>query len=175
MPIFKVTIGLVLVFLGCHIPWFFVAAAGLLLGDYIGSEFLHLTQTWNLFVNDIKYGILAFLVSFIHKRFTSIIGGRLLCAFLILNLPQLIGWNMDWFSWHYFIAAILIGIVAVYIFDVFAMMVISTFTGAVLISQNSNLGTISPLFTLIMLIFLGIATQFILLRYYQPTRDESTS
>lgn len=175
MPIFKMTIGFVLLFAGCHISWFFVGAAGLLLGDYIGSELLHLTQTWNLFSNDIKYGILASLIAFLHKRITTIIGGGLHCAFLVYNLPIFFGANMDWFSWLYFVIAFIIGVALIYFFDVFSIIVISSLSGAILVTQNSNLGTISPLFTLITLLFLGVATQFILLRYNYPSRDESTS
>lgn len=175
MPIFKMTIGFVLVFAGCHIPWFFVGAAGLLLGDYIGSEFLHLTQTWNIFSNDIKYGILFSLAAFLHKRITTMIAGGLHCAFLVYYFPLFFGSNMDWFSWHYFILAFIIGIALVYFFDVFSIIVISTFSGAILVSQNSDLGTVSPIYTMITLLFLGVATQFVLLRYNYPTRGESAS
>ncbi len=173
MPAFKVAIGFVLVFAGCQIPWFFVGSAGLLLGDYVGTNIQHIAKTWDLFINDLKFGLLASLVTFLHKRTAGIIGGGLHCAFLVYNLPAFLGWNMDWFSWQYYIIAAVIGILLIYYINILAIVTISTFSGAVLVAQNSTLGSISPSVTLVTLIVLGIATQFILLRHYQPTQDES--
>jgi hypothetical protein len=175
MPAFKTAIGFVLVFTGSQIPWFFVGSAGFLLGDFVGTTNQLIEKTWDLFINDLKYGVLTSLVSFLHKRSTVIIGGGLHCAFLVYNLPNFLGWKMDWFSWQYYVIAAIVGILFVYFINTLAIMTISTFSGALLVAQNSTLGTISPWVMLIMMIFLGITTQFILLRYYQPPQDESTS
>ncbi len=175
MPAFNTAIGFVLVFAGCQIPWFFVGSAGFLLGDFIGVTFQPVEKSWDLFINDIKYGILASLASFLHQKTAVIIGGGLHCAFLIYNLPDFLGWKMNWFSWPYYVVAAIAGMVFVYYIKTYAILTISTFSGAVLIAQNTHLGSISPVFTLFTLIFLGIATQFILLRHYQPPLDESTT
>lgn len=172
MPGFNIAIGLVLLFAGSQIPWFFVGAAGLLLGDFIALNIQNIETTWEIFINDLKYGVLAALITFLHKRTGIIIAAGLHSAFLIRNLPRSFGWNMDWFSWQYYVIAAVIGILLVYFISTFAIVAISSFSGAVLVAQNSNLGTISPWFTILLLSILGIAAQFILLRHYNPEQDD---
>lgn len=172
MPGFKIAIGFVLVFAGCQIPWFFVGAAGLLLGDFIALYVLHIEKTRDIFIHDLKYGILASLVTLIHKRTATIIAAGLHSAFLIRNLPMLLGWDMGWFSWQYYVIAAAIGILLVYFVKTYAIVTISSFSGAVLIAQNTGLGAITPWFTVLALIVLGVATQFILLRHYNPELDD---
>ncbi|MBN1537754.1 MAG: hypothetical protein JW908_13535 [Anaerolineales bacterium] len=172
MPGFKIAVGLVLLFAGCQIPWFFSGVAGLLVGDFIGLYIQNIEDTWELFINDLKYGLLGALLSFLHRRTISILAGGLHGAFLIRNLPLFLDLNMEWFSWQYYVIAIAIGILLVYFLNTFAILVISSFSGAVLVSQNSEFGSVSPLFSLIILVFLGVATQFILLRHYNPSQDE---
>lgn len=175
MPGLKMAIGLILIFAGCQIPWFFVGAAGLLLGDFIALYVQNIEKTWDILVHDLKYGVLGSLVAFLHKRTATIIAGGLYSAFLVRNLPAYLGWNMDWFSWQHYVIAAAIGILLVYFVNTLAIVTISTFSGAVMVAQYSDLGAISPWFTLVSLIVLGIATQFILLRYYNPEQDNPTT
>lgn len=172
MPGFKIAVGFMLIFMGCQIPWFFAGAAGLLLGDFIALYVQNIEKSWDIFINDLKYGVMASLVTLLYKKLGVIIAAGIHSAFLIRNLPLTLGWKMDWFSWQYYVIAAAIGILFVYFIHTYTIVGLSSFSGAVLIAQNANLGAIAPWFIVLVLVFIGLATQFILLRYYNPEQDE---
>lgn len=171
MDSLKIVVGFLLLLAGSQLYWFSVVVAGIIIGDYIELQSIKFLDQFASLSNSIKYSLLGVVFSITVKPFAVLATGFIMGGFLSYNLPDILGWKTDWFSWPYFVLAGILATLFLWFFYSFTMILITSFTGSIIIVESSALRSFNTEAMLVLFLFLGVATQFLLMNYSEPTLD----
>jgi hypothetical protein len=166
LPILRILAGLLLLFLGRKLFWLFVGVIGFVAGMTFGSQYFAGQPDWIVLLVAIISGLIGILLAVFLQRVAIAVAGFLAGALLTTNflsgvslsipplIPMIIGG---------IIGAILLSLV----FD-WALIFLSSATGAALIAQSLHLEPMLGLVVFVVLLILGISVQARLLRPATP-------
>jgi hypothetical protein len=163
MSILRVLIGLALLTLGRKVFWLFVSGVGFVSGMTLATLMLQEQAIWLILVIALGAGFLGALLALFVQQLAVGIAGFLAGGYLALSLVDALEWQVEGFAWLVFIlggmvCAALIG----GLFD-WALIILSSLTGANVIVQASHLSAPLNMLLLLVLIAAGIAFQASLL------------
>lgn len=154
--------GLAVLFLGRQLFWLFVAVVGFAAGFEAAANFLGNQPEWVILLIAVVIGIIGALVA-IFLRYVAVAGAGLAAgAYLGVVLSDMIAPTSGWMFWILLIAGAAIGaILMLALFD-WALIILSSFTGASMLAPLPGWDGTLQLVLLVTLIVVGILVQFYL-------------
>jgi hypothetical protein len=157
-------IGATLAILGRKLFWFFVAAVGFVLAFSLASRLLDAKTGWLVWLIAIGAGLLGALLATFVQRLAIGLAGFLGGVLFALGLIELLSLDAGGWAWLiYLIAGILGAALISAIFD-WALVVISSLSGAVLIAQGLDLARTQALIVFVVASLVGLIIQSVWLR-----------
>ena len=154
-----VILGLIILILGRKLFWLFVGAVGFVYGLQLASYYLYGQSDWAVLLAGLLAGILGAVFAIFLQKIAVVIGGFFAGGYLILNLITMWGWHSGRGLWFLsLIGGIMGAIVAAAYFD-WALVILSSLTGAAMVSQSLPLSPTVKGLMLVVLIIIGIFTQ----------------
>ncbi len=178
MIIPRVVIGIALLILGRKAFWLFVGGVGFVLGMIVATRVVQVEAVWIVLGIALIAGLLGALLALYLQQIAVGVAGFLVGGYIALNLVRTLGWDLEqllpapYGSWVAFIVGGILCAVLVGALFEWALIVLSSVTGASLIMQavQVHLGTGVLLFAV--LVATGIVIQAILLRQERSVRPE---
>ncbi len=150
--------GIILLFLGRKLFWFFVAVVGFIAGLSIASQFFH-GSGWMLLLIALIAGAIGGVLAIVLQRFAIGLAGFFVGGYLANTL--LLGLRIDpgSLSWLTFIIGGLIGSILLTVLFDWALIVLSALMGATLITQSLPLSPSNVAVIWIILLVIGLIFQ----------------
>jgi hypothetical protein len=157
--IIRLAVGAVLLVLGRKLFWLFVAAVGFAAGWTVASDLLHLQPEWLALVIAVAAGLLgAALATFVQKTAVGL-AGFLAGAFLASGLSTMLSLPSAPWAWIAFIIGGILGAVLLGAAFEWALIGLSSLSGAMLIANALDLSSTLHLLVLLGLFLLGLIVQ----------------
>jgi len=151
--------GLLLLFLGRKTIWMFVAVVGFLLGMEYAPQFLSGQSQSVILTVSLIVGLVGALLAVLLQKFAVGLTGMLAGGYVVYYFLQMNAGSIGQSQWILIAVGALIGaILAGSLFD-WAMILVTSVTGAVLVYQGLNIGSGYSYIVIIGLVLLGIIVQ----------------
>ena len=159
MSIVNVIGGALLLALGRKIFWFFVAASGFFAGFELASRTFHVSQVWVAILIGIAVGLVGALLAVFAQKLVIGAAGFLAGAFIASRLVPQLGAQVKSWEWFAILIGGVIGIILMYAIFEWALMILSSVAGAMLVVEGLNLAGVVAIIAGIILFVIGIAIQ----------------
>jgi hypothetical protein len=153
----SVLLGAALLFAGRRLIWLFVGALGFIFGMQLASLLPQLSQTAVLIVGLI-FGVIFALLAVFLQRLAIGIAGFLAGGFILTTFFARLGVE-GLSNWVVYIIGGLIGILLVYLFFDWTLIIFSSLAGAALLLQSFSTETPAGVLIFILLALVGIIIQ----------------
>ena len=163
LQLFRIIAGALLLLSGRRLFWLFVGVLGFLAGITLATQYFSAQPAWMLLVVALACGLIGILLAIFLQKLAIAIGGFLAGGLFTQTFAQSIGWNIAPLI-PFVIGGILGAILLSVLFD-WALIFLSSITGAILISRALPL---EPSMNLVVFVVLLIAGIFIQSRYFAP-------
>jgi Domain of unknown function (DUF4203) len=161
---FEIVAGIVLLFLGRKLFWVFVGVIGFLSGTEVASQFFPNESRLAVLAIALAIGLLGAILAIFLQKLVVIFAGFLAGVHLAGRFLSAAGWRSDQYLWLLFLLGGILGaILALLLFD-WALIILSSLTGAALISQAPLLGKTASILAFVALAIAGILVQSQLIR-----------
>ena len=150
----RILVGVVLLILGRKLFWVFVGAAGFVAGLNFAESVFTGTQSWVVLAVALIAAIIGAVLAIFLQKVMVALAGFLIGGYLILELLRAanIMAPQPWAWAAYFVGGIIGMILVLALFD-WALIILSSLAGAVLIARNLHLvGSTAGIITLALLI-----------------------
>jgi len=167
----SLSIGFVTLMTGRQLYWLFIGGVAFFSIFFLVPILTGFGASVNLFFISLGIGlIIGFLASVLGRAISAgvlfLLGG-----YLLIMIPNTLGLNSTWLSWVLFLLAGLVTVLLVsYWFD-FAVVLLSSLTGAGLIVQAVKSSAANLMVVYVAMVIFGMATQLILMQYW-PALEE---
>ena len=155
--------GIALLFAGRRLFWLFVGIVGFITGARLTATFWQ-GPDWLLILIGVLVGIVFALLAVFLQNLAILIAGFLAGGYIISALAAILGFGEGNISWIIYIVGGFIGMVVINLLFDWAVIILSSIAGAVLITQNFFSQNNSVQFILIILVIVGVIVQGSLLR-----------
>lgn len=152
-----IAVGLALLFLGRQLFWIFVGGAGFVIGMALARELMHAQADWLIISVALLAGIIGAILSIFIQRLAVGIAGFLAAGYILFTVAYHVGGEN--FAWAAFLIGGILGAFLVVVLFDWALIILSSLTGALLISQSIRIDPALSLGVLIMAFIAGIAVQ----------------
>jgi hypothetical protein len=174
MTIFRILAGLALLTLGRKLFWLFVGVVGFVFGISLATLFFHGQPDWMILVIALVAGLLGVLFALVLQQVAIALAGFIAGGYLLVSLLNQVGWEAGQLYWLPFVIGGVIGAVLVLALFDWALIILSSLTGAMIIVQALHFGPTITVLLFIVLFIAGIVTQASLMRREQPPPAPST-
>jgi len=158
--------GIALLLAGRKLFWLFIGALGFVTGVRLTATFWH-GPDWMLIMAGLIVGVIFALLATFLQSLAILVAGFLAGGYALSSLATMLGMDGGRISWVIYIIGGLIGMAVInFIFD-WAVITLSSFAGAALITQNFLAQITGAQFILIILVIVGIIVQGSMLRREQ--------
>jgi hypothetical protein len=166
----QILIGVVLLFLGRKLFWVFVGAAGFITGLNVAETLLAGGQSWTRLAVGLIAAIIGAVLAIFLQKVMVAVAGFLIGGYLILELLQAANVILPpiWVLAAYIVGGIIGAILVIGLFD-WALIILSSIAGAVMITHGLHLTGSSAGILALALIILGVAVQASLMRRRRST------
>jgi hypothetical protein len=164
MDIARIVVGIALLTLGRKLFWLFVGVAGFVFGFGLATQFLRGQPDWIVLVIALVAGLVGVLFALFLQRLAVGVAGFIAGGYILINLLNALGWQTGGVSWLPFVIGGIIGAVLVLILFDWALIILSSLTGATLIAQAIHFGPLITALAFIVLLILGIVIQASMMR-----------
>lgn len=174
MQYISIAFGIIFLVAGYQLSWMFVAGVcALLMGQLIDQ-----IQVVRGELERIGYALAAalggsFLVYFLHKL-AVVLAGLFAGGYLAISLPALYGWPMLFTPVQVFATGGVIAALLILFSFSFGTILVTSFSGAMLLVQNFSFSNLPHGAIFILLVVIGLLTQFVLLQYMRPDNEPVT-
>jgi hypothetical protein len=159
MSIVDIAGGALLLALGRKIFWLFIALIGFFAGFDIATHYLNIKPAWVALVIALGVGLLGALLAYFFEKLAIASAGFLVGAFIASRLATILGIQVKGWEWLVILAGGIIGLILMLaIFD-WALILLSSITGALLVVQGLNLAGTVALITGVLLFIVGVIFQ----------------
>jgi hypothetical protein len=178
MTIPRVLVGIALLILGRKAFWLFVGGVGFVLGMAVATRVVRVEPYWIALGIALIAGLLGALLALYLQQVAVGVAGFLVGGYLALNLVRTLSWDLEqlvaapYGSWLAFIAGGILCAVLVGALFEWALIALSSITGAYLISQVIQVYPGTKVLLFAVLAAIGIVIQAILLRQERMVRPE---
>jgi MFS family permease len=168
MTIAAIVVGAALLFLGRRLFWLFVGGVGFVAGMMLASVFLEGQSEMMALLIALVVGLIGALLAIFLQKLAVGIGGFFAGAYILFNLA----WRFDQeqYAWVAFILGGILGALLVLALFDWALILLSSLTGATAIARVLPLEPAITLILFVVLVVAGIATQAAQLRR-KPARQ----
>jgi hypothetical protein len=166
MTIIAILVGLALLFFGRRLFWLFVGGIGFIAGMMLAMVFLEGQSEWVALLIGLVAGVIGALLAIFLQKLAIGVAGFFAGAYLLFNLAQ--RFDQQEYAWVAFIAGGILGSLLVLVLFDWALILLSSFTGATAIAQALPLEQNLTLIAFVILVVAGIITQAAQLRRRVP-------
>lgn len=164
MAILRILVGVIALTLGRKLFWFFVGAVGFVAGIALATQFLEGQSDWMILAIALGAGLLGALLAVLVQQVAISVAGFIGGGYIAINLLNVLGWETGGFAWLPFVIGGIIGVVLVWVLFDWALIVLSSLTGASLIVQATDFGSQITGLLFVVLLIVGIVIQAGLMR-----------
>lgn len=174
LSVVAIAIGLIVLTLGRKLFWLFVGVVGFIAGLYIASYSFYGLPEWAMLLIGLIAGIAGAIFAVFLQQFAVIVGGFLAGGYLVLNLVFMWGWYMGRAPWVLFLIGGAIGAVVAAAFFDWALIILSSLTGATMITRALPLGSVPGVLIFVILMAIGLFIQASLMQKDRPQPERET-
>jgi len=145
--------------MGRRLYWLFLGGIGFVFGYDIAKQIIHGQPQTVFFVIALCAGVVGAMLAVIFQKFAVLLGGFLAGGYLFVELMKELGAGSGHSYWLLFILGGVIGAMLMKVLFSWALIVLSSFMGSVLILRAFHFGTRLPGLIFILIFLLGIAVQ----------------
>jgi hypothetical protein len=159
MVIVAIIIGLALLFLGRELFWFFVGAAGFMLGFIYGPQIFRVQTPGMILLIAFMAGIICALLALLLRGVAIALGGFIAGGFVTVELLRSLGIVLGPNQWlAYFLGGIIGAIFLLLVFN-WALIVLSSLLGASIIAHSVAVYPPGKLILFLILTVVGVLFQ----------------
>ena len=159
MPIINIIGGALLLALGRKIFWLFVAATGFYAGLELATRYLNIHPESTALLIALAVGLLGALLAYFFQRLVIGAAGFLAGAFIASRLVSYLGTQVRGWEWLVLLIGGFIGISLMYAIFEWALIILSSLAGAVLIVDGLKLASLVGILVGLFLFILGLVFQ----------------
>jgi hypothetical protein len=160
MALVRIAVGSAVLLAGRKLYWLFVGAAGFALGLGLASRFLDRQPTWIMLLIALAAGLAGTLLALFVQRMAIGIAGFASGMYIATSLVNaFLRDTTGWKSWLMVFAGGILGAVLIGVLFDWALIVLSSLTGAGLIVQSLSLQPLLLALFFAVLVAAGIVTQ----------------
>ena len=168
MDLLRVMVGVAMLTLGQKLFWLFVGGIGFVYGIHLAEQYFHGQPDWIVIVITLLAGLLGALIAVFLQNVAVWLAGLSAGGYFLVILLNVFGWDDNRLYWLSFLVGGIIGAVLMAaVFD-WALIILSSMTGALLISQSIQLTPQMTALSFGVLFIVGLVVQASLM-----IRDES--
>jgi hypothetical protein len=160
MSIINIVAGTLLLAFGRKFFWFFVAATGFYAGYELAVRYLNFKPGWGVLLLALAVGVLGALLVYFFEKLAIGVAGFFAGAYIASRLISYLAIQVKGWDWLIILVGGIIGIILMYIIFEWALIILSSLAGTILIVEGFKLvgliGTIVGIF----LFAAGIFFQF---------------
>lgn len=164
MDTLRILLGAIVLVLGRKLYWLFVAVAGFVLGIALATRFLSAGPQWVILIIALAAGLLGTLLAVFLQQATIAVAGLIGGGYAGFILAGMAGWDAGRLVWVPIIIGGILGVVLVVALFEWALIILSSLTGAGLIVEATQLSTATTGLLFVALLVVGIAVQAGLMR-----------
>jgi len=155
----RVLIGAALATLGRKLFWFFVAGVGFFLAFSLASRLVPEDTGWLVWLIALGAGLIGALLAVFVQRLAIGLAGFLGGVLFALGLIELFNLQLGGWAWLAYLAAGILGAILISaVFD-WALILLSSLSGAVLVAQGLNLAEAQSLLVFALVFVVGLVLQ----------------
>lgn len=139
MNILKILVGAAALILGRKLYWLFVGAVGFIFGMALATRFLSGQPDWVVLVVAVGAGLLGALLAVFLQHLTIGVAGFIGGGYITSTLLDIWGWDVGRLAWIPLLIGGIIGLVLVLTLFDWALVVLSSLSGASLIVEAIQL------------------------------------
>jgi hypothetical protein len=175
-------VGIALLFLGRKAFWLFVGGVGFLLGIRVATQLIQSPHRWLVLAIALIVGLIGAFLATILQHVAVGLAGFVAGGYVAWSVAAMFGWEMGvralgvWEPWLIFVAGGVLFAVLIGLLFEWALIFVSSVTGATLITQSSVIREIRPgVQTLLfaVLVGAGIVLQAIMYQAERSRRPEA--
>ncbi len=174
MSIVNIVGGALLLSLGRKIFWLFVAASGFYAGLELATRYLNIKPEWVAVLMALAVGLVGALLAYFFQKLVIGAAGFLAGAFIASRLVSYLGSQAKGWEWLVVLIGGIIGIVLVYAIFEWALIILSSLAGAILIVDGLKLAGLVGILVGALLFVAGLVFQAGLNRR-EPSRGRAVS
>jgi hypothetical protein len=168
MEIFFIIAGVVLLFFGRSLYWFFLGAIGFVAGMKLSAIYLAGLNPLAAFAVAVVAGMIGVVMAVFFQTFSVAMAGFISGAYLTYNIPDIFGFQpLAAYQLAVLVGAVIGTILALIFFD-WALIIFSSLIGAVLIVSSVPLVFFTRLVAFVVLASAGVALQAKSIRKAKP-------
>lgn len=160
----QTVLGAAILILGRKLFWVFVGAVGFVVGMDIAGHFLQGRPDWLILVVAFGSGILGALLALFLQRAAILVAGFFSGGHIAATLLSLSGWQLSLPQWVPFIIGGIVGAVLLYALFDWALIFLSSLSGAGLIVQSFLLTPQTQGLLFVGLVVVGVFVQTSLIK-----------
>ncbi|HUW11971.1 MAG TPA: hypothetical protein VM537_19755 [Anaerolineae bacterium] len=164
MDTLRILLGAIVLILGRKLYWLFVAVAGFVLGMALAPRFISGGSQWVILVIALAAGLLGALLAVFLQQAAIAVAGFIGGGYAGFILAGMAGWDAGRLVWVPIIIGGILGVVLVVALFEWALIILSSLTGAGLIVEATQLSTATTGLLFVALLVVGIAVQAGLMR-----------
>ncbi len=168
MDILRVMVGVAMLTLGQKLFWLFVGGIGFVYGIHLAAEFFYGQPAWIVIVIALLAGLLGSLIALFLQNVAVWLAGFSAGGYFLVTLLNVFGWNDSRLYWLSFLVGGIIGAVLMAaVFD-WALIILSSMTGALLITQSIQFTPQMTALSFSVLFIVGLIVQASLMIKEEP-------
>ncbi len=168
MNLIDVLVGALLLTLGRKIFWFFVAAIGFSIGLQLATQYLNIQPSWLNLLIALGAGLIGAVLAYFFQKALIGIAGFLAGALITWQLLTLLAVPVQNWAWLFLLVGGIIGMALMIVFFDWALIILSSLAGAILIVEGFALVGLLALTVGVILFVVGVIFQSRLNRPYVP-------
>ena len=168
MAVIRFLVGGILLALGRQLFWFFVAAAGFVVGLNLATRFLAGRPDWLVILIALAAGLVGALLAVFVQQLAVGVAGFVIGGFIAVSLLDAFNLSAGRLTWLVYLVAAVIGAILVLALFDWALIVLSSLAGAMLMVNALSLPPALQVLTFLGLVVAGIAIQAALMQRHPP-------
>ncbi len=159
IDLLRLVLGVLLLTLGRKFFWLFVGIVGFIAGFTLAGSLLQGQPDWLILLIGVVVGVIGAGLAVFLQRLAVAVAGFLAGGYLALAAMNLLNVSLTGLTWLPFVIGGLIGAVLLFVFFDWALIILSSITGANLIVAALTLTSPLNIIVFIVLVIVGIAIQ----------------
>ena len=159
MDVIYIVGGALLLSLGRKIFWLFVATSGFFAGLELASRYLSIRPEWVALLIAVAVGLLGALLAYFFQKLVIGAAGFLAGILIASRLVAQLGAQVKGWDWLIILTGGLIGIVLMYVFFEWALIILSSLAGSILVVDGLKLAGLVGIIVGVVLFTIGVIFQ----------------
>jgi hypothetical protein len=169
MVVFEIVLGIALLAAGARLFWLFVGAMGFILGLFLAGLVFNSQPEWVVIVASLVLGLIGAGLARAFQQLMLVLAGFVAGGYIISSMITMFHFNIPVNPQILFVLCGLIGAALVTSLFEWAVIVLSSISGATLVAVNRGLSQQTTAILVLVLMVIGIAIQAGWLRWRKRT------